>query len=129
MPAKMGSGAFAVKEPEPNGLKDEDLTEDEKAHLEAVLRQTRCDVLDQINTERIYSAWAMEWKAEVRKFNNEKPEKTVLFISDGITSWPKAARAAKEDVIVLWYPAREQSTLSDDLVKALKAAEIPEASL
>ena len=40
--SKMGSGASVVKEPEPNGLKDEDLTEDEKAHLEAVLRQTRC---------------------------------------------------------------------------------------
>ncbi len=34
-----------------------------------------------------------------------------------------------EDVIALYYDAKEQHTLSDDLVAAFKAAEIPEASL
>lgn len=109
--SKMGSGASAVKEPEPNGLTDGDLTESEKTHMEAVLRQTKTEVLDQINQERMYRGWAMEWKADLsdprQKFNRETSQKTVLFISDGIQTWPQAASAAKEDVISLWYPAKE----------------------
>ena len=43
----------------------------------------------------VYKPHPNRWKA--RKFSTEKPEKTVLFISDGILSWPVAASAVKEE--------------------------------
>jgi len=129
----MGSGASAEKEIKEADLeiKEADLTEAEKARVEEAVKQATAETLQEIQSERKWNALAEEVKPKLkaRKFNTEKPEKAVLFISDGILSWPVAANAVKEDVIALYYDAKEQHTLSDDLVAAFKAAEIPEASL
>ena len=126
----MGTGASVEKEVEPE-LKETDLTEEEKARVAEVVKRATNETLEQIQKERSWKLMAEELKPKLkaRKFSSEKPEKTVLFISDGIQSWPVAANGVKEDVITLSYDAKEQHTLSDDLVKAFKEAEIPEASL
>ncbi|CAL1157531.1 unnamed protein product, partial [Cladocopium goreaui] len=132
----MGSGASGPsaekepEEPEPE-IQITDLSEEEKKRLDEAVKQVTNETLDQIHKERKWKAAAEELKPKLkaRKFSTEKPEKTVLFISDGILSWPVAASAVKEDVMALYYDAKEQHTLSDDLVSALKEAEIPVASL
>lgn len=106
----MGGAASVEKPTEPTYcFKEEELSEEEKALLEGVLKQTReatwqlelqsmCaqEVLEQINEERDYANKGFELKAamEKRKYSNEKK---VLFLSDGIASWPVAVNAAKEE--------------------------------
>ena len=77
---------------------------------------------------------------EKRKYSNEKK---VLFLSDGMASWPVAVDAAKEetarclfsresaaqDVICLLYPAMQQWNLHNQIEDALKKAEIPKGSI
>ncbi len=97
----MGSGASAEKDIKEADLeiKEADLTEAEKARVEEAVKQATAETLQEIQNERKWSALAEEVKPKLkaRKFNTEKPEKAVLFISDGILSWPVAANAVKED--------------------------------
>ena len=126
----MGGGASAAKEektPEPT-LKDEELSAEEKSRVEAAMEQAKKEVMMDIENERTWKAKSEDLKPKLSASKYAK-ETVLLWISDGILSWPLAATAAKEGVLVLWYPAKEQHTLSDDLLAALKAAEVPEGSL
>ncbi|CAL1167896.1 unnamed protein product [Cladocopium goreaui] len=96
------------EEPEPE-IQITDLSEEEKKRLDEAVKQVTNETLDQIHKERKWKAAAEELKPKLkaRKFSTEKPEKTVLFISDGILSWPVAASAVKEDVMALYYDAKD----------------------
>ena len=100
----MGSGASAekdIKEADASDLeiKEADLTEAEKARVEEAVKQATAETLQELANERKWRKLAEELKPKLnaRFFNAEKPEKAVLFISDGILSWPVAANAVKED--------------------------------
>ncbi|CAK8993135.1 Putative E3 ubiquitin-protein ligase HERC4 [Durusdinium trenchii] len=124
----MGSGASAPPKEEQSTLKVSELTEEEQQRVDEAVKKATNETLLQIEKEKKWKTVAEELKPKLaaRKCAGEK---VLLWISDGILSWPLAANAAKEGVLSLFYPSKEQHTLSDDLVDALKAAEVPEGSL
>ena len=127
----MGSGASGAAKPEPeetSSLKLYELTEEEKKRVEEAVQKATDETLLEIQKEKKWKAESDELKPKLSA-KKHAGETALLWISDGILSWPLAANAVKEGVLSLWYPSKEQHTLSDDLVDALKAAEVPEGSL
>lgn len=128
----MGSGAsfplgeFDMEDApvEAGGL---ELTAEEKARVFDAEKAASRQVMAAIKNERKWKAAAEEVKNEQsgRKYDGEK---ILLWISDGILSWPLAASAVKEGVLAISYAAKEQHELWDDIEKAMTEAEVPKGS-
>mmetsp|Transcript_12721 Transcript_12721/g.29080 ORF Transcript_12721/g.29080 Transcript_12721/m.29080 type:complete len:287 (+) Transcript_12721:38-898(+) len=119
----MGSGASA-----PASVAHEKLTRKDKIRIFNAAASAIREIVHDIKDERSWDAQAEELlpKLAEKKYADEK---VLLWISDGIMSWPMAVKAVKDGVLPLVYGAKEQNTLEDDIVAALKAAEVPEGSL
>mmetsp|Transcript_63133 Transcript_63133/g.148291 ORF Transcript_63133/g.148291 Transcript_63133/m.148291 type:complete len:305 (-) Transcript_63133:323-1237(-) len=119
----MGSGASA-----PASVAHEKLTRKDKIRIFNAAASAIREIVHDIKDERSWDAQAEELlpKLAEKKYADEK---VLLWISDGIMSWPLAAKAVKDGVLALVYAAKEQNMLEDDIVASLKAAEVPEGSL
>ncbi|CAE7435006.1 Herc4 [Symbiodinium sp. CCMP2456] len=125
----MGSGASApTASPDAAVLPAlAELSAEDKARVLDAANEAIAEAMANIQKEKKWKAASDELKPKLSA-KKHAGEKTLLWISDGILSWPVAASAAKEGVMQMWYAAKEQHELWDDIVAAMKAAEVPEGS-